>query len=122
MDKYYINLPYNIRKQGRLLGAAFDSNKKSWYVLDEDDLMQFEMVKVDVPYEKYLLAKEHGAIFLKETKSWCTCQFNEENLNNILSNIKLEKLNLKRMALLDNPLNKLKKEIKDIETDCDFLD
>jgi hypothetical protein len=123
MEKfYYIDLPYNIRKQGKLLGAIFDSNIKSWYVLSEDDLPHFEMVSIDVPYEKYLLAKEHGAVFLKKTKCWSTCKFNQENLNNILSNKKLEKLNLKRNELLNNPINKLIKTIEKMDRDIDFLD
>jgi hypothetical protein len=83
-NQIFINLPYNIRNEGKQLGAKYNSQKKSWYILNSDDIKKFEMVELSIPYEKKDIAKAYGGIFIKETKCWCTPQFNVDNINNMI--------------------------------------
>jgi hypothetical protein len=89
LEKIYIELPFNIKEEGKDNGAKYDVNKKSWYVCNKKQKDLFELVEVNVPFKYKDIAKANGCLWNVEKKGWFTCQF---NVVNIEQKIELEML------------------------------
>jgi hypothetical protein len=77
MDKIYVDLPYNLKDEGKKIGARFDLDVKKWYIDDEDLLPQFEKVFIRVPFAYKEEVKESGGCWDVEKKGWWTPAFNK---------------------------------------------
>jgi len=112
----YIYVPYTLKDQAKSLNAKYDPKNKSWYVITEEEKELFQLKKVDVKYDLKDIAKENGAIWDQKNKVWMTCEFNVDNINNLMNNQKIDTLVHKKNELLKNPEIKLINEIKNMES------
>jgi hypothetical protein len=116
MNKIYIDLPYNLLQQGKSLGAIFDVEKKSFYILDDAISPQFELILVDVPFGFSDIAKDTGAKYFKDIKQWKTCRFNLERFKSIMNNDDIKKLKLRELELKNNPTFKIISNIEKLNS------
>jgi hypothetical protein len=115
MERFYIDLPYNLYHDAKCLGVFYDSDKKQCYISDKSLLPQFDLVDVDVPFGFSDVAKDAGAKFYKEKKQWKTPSFNLINLKDILNNDKIKLLVAKELELKQNPTFKIMDKIQKLE-------
>jgi hypothetical protein len=115
MEKIFIDLPYSIRTDGKSFGAEYDKETKQWYILNSDLLTLFELVDVNVPFEKAEFVKLHGGIFKKDIKQWKTCRFNKDKLESLLNDAVITSLIKKTNELKKDPINILLDNIKQLE-------
>ena len=113
--KYYVTIPYSIKDQAKSLNAQYDTDKKSWYVIQESAVNLFELRKIDVNYELKDLAKENGCIWDKEKKCWMTCKFNVDYIKQIMASESINTLVIKKKELMKHPEIKLLHQIDKME-------
>jgi ribonuclease HI len=100
--KNYINISYNLKEKAKELGAKWDKDKKSWYYLnnlEENNKIKLNELKTEINEKNYIninynskeKAKELGAKWDKEKKSWYYLNNLEEN-----NKIKLNELEIKK--------------------------
>jgi hypothetical protein len=114
MEKHFVDLPYKLKTDGKLIGAKYDDQLKRWYITDKSLLPDFELVDIDVPFGFSDIAKDAGAQFNKETKRWNTCRFNLSRLEDVLTNDDNIKLKQKELELKNNTQYKIISNIEKI--------
>jgi exosome complex RNA-binding protein Rrp4 len=115
-EKIYINIPYKIKDEGKKLGAFYDIDKKSWYILDKEKYDLFKFVEVNIPYNLRFVANENGCIWIKDKKAWVTCNFNLDNISKIMNDPKINELTNIKKDLLNKPNIKLLNDINKLES------
>ncbi len=113
---FYVKVPFTLKEKAKQLNAKYDPNKKSWYVITEEEKDLFELIKIDVKYELKDICKQNGAIWDQDKQIWMTCQFNVNTINELINNKNINLLVNKKNELLKNPEIKLINEIKSLET------
>jgi hypothetical protein len=85
-DIIFIDLPYRLKEEGKKLGAKFDFTEKKWFISTENSLQtDFDIVELNVPYDKRQLAKDNGCFWYKDLRRWCTCAFNKDKVEKIIN-------------------------------------
>ncbi len=80
-ERIYLNVPFSEKEEAKAIGAKWDNEKKSWYVLadvsEEAFVKWIEELEKVVPEETEFQCEECGSMLLKRpTKngtSWFSC-------------------------------------------------
>lgn len=80
-ERIYINVPFEEKEQAKLIGAKWDKEKKSWYVLAGTDKALFEqwlkeLEKAPVITTSYICQKCGSPLLQRKAKSgtlWFSC-------------------------------------------------